>query len=100
MNILITNYHEVTSPGGIHKTIIETAKQLSRKGHNVTVLQANPMDLRSEEVYEGFKIIRVKSRWGNQLYGFHPELFSFIKKLLKFKKGAMHIYSKYNLVST
>src|SRR5271157_4900202 len=100
MNILITNYHEVTSPGGIHKTIIETAKQLSRKGHNVTVLQANPMDLRSEEVYEGFKIIRVKSRWGNQLYGFHPELFSFIKKYYNcLKPDIIHVHGYHTLFS-
>lgn len=100
MNILISNYSEVTSPGGVHKTIIEIAKQLSKKGHNITVLQANPMDLPAEEVYEGFKIIRVKSIFGDKLYGFHPELFPFINKYYKcLKPDIIHVHGYHTLFS-
>jgi glycosyltransferase involved in cell wall biosynthesis len=73
---------------------------LSKKGHNVTVLQANSMDLPSEEVYEGFKIIRVKSVCGDKLYGFHPELFPFIKKYYKcLKPDIIHVHGYHTLFS-
>lgn len=100
MNILLTNFSEVTSPGGVHKTIIEIAKHLSKKGHKITVLQANTMDLPAEEIYEGFKIIRVKSVLGNKLYGFHPELFFFIKKnYIYLKPDFIHIHGYHTLFS-
>lgn len=100
MNILMANYSEVTSPGGVHKTITEVAKRLSRKGHNVTVFQANPMNLSAEEVYEGFKIIRVKSNFGDKLYGFHPEFISFLKKYYKnLNPDIIHVHGYHTLFS-
>lgn len=100
MNIILTNYSEVTSPGGVHRTVIEIAKHLSKKGHKITVLQANPMGLPAEEIYEGFRIVRVKSIFGDKLYGFHPEFFSFIKKYyLCFNPDIIHIHGYHTLFS-
>lgn len=98
MNILLTNYSEVTYPGGVHKTITEIAKHLSKKKHNVTVIQANSMDLPAEEMYEGFKIIRIKSVFGNRLYGLHPEFLFFIKKYYKLlKPDIIHLHGYHTL---
>jgi glycogen synthase len=64
MRILITApaLADVLSPGGIYKVIREIAKNLSKRGHEVIVLQLNPLNRPKEEFYEGFKIIRISSR--------------------------------------
>ncbi len=67
MKILIVNYLETTSPGGISKTVYELAKNLSHD-HEVTVLQPNPSNLEAEEINNGFKIIRVSSKFDNTKY--------------------------------
>jgi len=100
MKILLTNYSEITSPGGVHKTIREIAKSLSKKGHKVTVLQANPLDLPDEEIYEGFKIIRVKSRFGNYFYGLSPKMYFYIKNHFKeLNPDIVHIHGYHTLFS-
>jgi hypothetical protein len=61
MNIVLTKYMETTSPGGISKVVTQLGMGLSKKGHNVTVLQGNPLRLASEEIFEGFRIVRIRS---------------------------------------
>lgn len=91
---------ETTAPGGINKTVIEIAKHLSIEGHNVTVLQANPLDLPTEEIYDGFKIIRVKTRFSDKLYGLHPEFYSFFKRnIARLKPDIVHIHGYHTLFS-
>lgn len=83
MQILLINYMETTRPGGINKAVLEIAQNLSKKGHNITVLQTNPFNLPDEEYFHGFKIIRIKSRLRTALYDLCPEIYSFLKKNLK-----------------
>lgn len=100
MRILITNYSEVRSPGGVHKTIIEMARHLTKIGHQAIIIQANPLNLPSEEIYEGFKIIRIKSKFGDKLYGLHPELYPFLKNsILRLKPDVVHIHGYHTLFS-
>jgi Glycosyltransferase len=91
---------ETTASGGINKAIREIAKHLSIKGHSVTVLQANSLGLPYEEIYEGFKIIRVKSKFSDKLYGFHPEFYSFFKKNVAYlKPDIVHVHGYHTLFS-
>ena len=82
MRILLINYMETNSPGGINKVIREIAKNLSKRGHEVIVLQPNPFNLENEELYEGFKIIRVSSLFDNTkyLYGLNWEIYQYLNK--------------------
>ncbi|KAF5059612.1 Glycogen synthase [anaerobic digester metagenome] len=100
MKILMIHYSEVTSPGGVHKTVVEMAKNLSKMGHEVTVLQGNPKGLSHEETYEGFHIIRVKSRVADHLYGFSPEIYSYLKKHFKeLNPDVIHVHGYHTLFS-
>src|SRR5665647_631189 len=83
MNILLTNCMETLSPGGVNKVVAELGKHLSKKGHTVTVLQGNPLKLASEEIYEGFKIVRIRSPLEKHLYSLNGKLYLYLKKHLK-----------------
>ncbi len=83
MNILLTNCMETLSPGGVNQVVAELGKGLSKKGHTVTVLQGNPLKLASEEIYEGFKIVRVKSPLEKNLHSLNGKLYFYLKKHLK-----------------
>lgn len=99
MKILLINFMETTSPGGINKTVHELGKNLSKKGHSVTVLQPNVMDLPSEEFFNGFKIIRVKSRFKNHFYGFCPEIIPYFKNSIKdINPDVIHIHGYQSLL--
>ncbi|WP_231551497.1 glycosyltransferase family 4 protein [Methanobacterium sp. SMA-27] len=100
MRILIINYMETTSPGGISKTVMETAKHLS-KGNEVTVLQPNPSKLVNEEIYEDFKIIRVSSPFDNTkyFYGLNLEIYNYLKKHLKeLNPDIVHVHGYHHLL--
>ncbi|MEM3871419.1 MAG: glycosyltransferase family 4 protein [Nitrososphaeria archaeon] len=94
------NYSEITSPGGVHKVIREIAKNLSIKGHEVIVLQANPLNLPEEEIYEGFKIIRVRSILGNRFYGLSLSLYFYLKNhLTELNPDIIHVHGYHTLFS-
>ncbi len=94
------NYMETTAPGGINKTVRELAKNLSRRSHELIVLQSNPLNLPEEELIDGFKIIRVKSRFENNLYGLSPELYIYLKNHLKsMNPDLIHIHGYQSLFS-
>lgn len=100
MKILMINYSEVTSPGGVHKTIIEVAKNLSKMGHEVTVLQGNSKGFPNKENYEGFQIIRVKSKIADYLYGFSPEISFYLKNHFKeLNPEIVHVHGYHTLFS-
>lgn len=80
MRILLTNFMETTSGGGISKAVREIATILSRKGHEVTVLQTNPMDFPTEEIWSGFRIIRIKSRLGEFIHNLSPEIYLYLRR--------------------
>jgi glycosyltransferase involved in cell wall biosynthesis len=83
LHILLTNAMETTSGGGINKTIREVGTNLVRQGHEVTVLQTNPMNLPNEEICSGFKIIRIKSRLGEFIHNLSPEMYLYLKASFK-----------------
>jgi len=98
MNILITNGSEVTSPGGVHKTILELARNFSLMGYKVTVLQANPQNLPKEEIFEGFKIIRIGTKFGDLMYGVNPEMYLYLKDHFKeLKPDVIHVHGYHTL---
>lgn len=100
MNILFITYTEITSPGGISNTILELAGNLSKMGHSVTVLQPNPCDLPAEELFSGFKIIRVKSRSEKWLYGFNMELLLYLVRHVRYIDPAIvHVHGYHSLLS-
>ncbi len=83
MNILLTNCLETLSPGGVNKVVAELGKHLSKKGHTVTVLQGHPLKLAREEIYEGFKIVRIKSPLEKHLHSLNGKLYFYLKKHLE-----------------
>ena len=74
---------ESTHPGGINKVVREIAKNVSNMGHETIVLQPNPAGLPDEEIYEGFKIIRISSPLDKYLYGISIGLYRDLKSSLK-----------------
>lgn len=98
MNILLFNYMETTAPGGINKVVNEIAKNMSKNGHEVTVLQPNPLNLQKEELHEGFKIIRINSILGNSLYNLTPETYFYLKKSLnELNPDIIHLHGYHRL---
>lgn len=74
---------ETTAPGGINKVVAEIGEILANQRHEIVVLQPNPLNLPTKEVYKNFEIIRVKSKIGDLLYGLSPEIFFYLKKHFK-----------------
>jgi glycosyltransferase involved in cell wall biosynthesis len=74
---------ETTSGGGINKTVREIGKNLVRQGHEVTVLQTNPLNLPHEEMWGSVTIIRVKSRLGEFMHNLSPEMYLYLRENFK-----------------
>ncbi len=74
---------ETKHPGGINKVVREIAKNLADMGHETIVLQPNPSNLPDEEIYEGFKIIRVSSAMDKYFYGLSLGIYQYLKNNLK-----------------
>lgn len=90
---------ETTAPGGINKVVREIAKNLS-KTHEITVIQPNPFDLPAKEVYNGFQIIRIKSRYGKYIYDLNPEIYFYLKNNLKIlNPDIIHVHGYHTLFS-
>lgn len=101
MNILLINYMEITAPGGINKTVREIAKYMSMRNHHVTVLQANPLNLKNEEILDGFKVIRVDSKFKNCLFGINPNIYLYLKNNLKLlNPDIIHVHGIHSLLSS
>lgn len=100
MNILITNYSEVTSPGGVHKAIREIAENLSNSGHRVTILQANPLSLPENEMRDGYRILRVNLPHAKFFYDFDWRIFFFLKNYLtELNPDIIHVHGYHSLFS-
>jgi len=94
VNILLTNYLETLSPGGINKVVAELGKHLSENGHAVTILQGNPQRRPTEETHNGFKIVRKGSPIERYLtYFFNGRLYVYLEKHLKeLDPNVVHIH--------
>ncbi len=100
MNVLIVNYSETTSPGGINKTIGETAKNLVKRNHRVTVIQNNPLNLPHEELIDDYKIIRINSLLGKYLYDFSFRIYYYLKNHFnELNPDIIHIHGYHSLFS-
>ena len=78
----MVTYMESTHPGGINKVVRELAKNITKLGHEIIVLQPNPANLPNEEIYEGFKIIRVSSLLDKYFYGLSYGIYQYLKNNL------------------
>ena len=91
---------ETTQPGGINMVVREIAKNISIMGHECVVLQPNPANLPDEEIYEGFKIIRVSSILDKYFYGLSLGIYQFLKNNLKeINPDVIHINGYHTLQS-
>src|SRR5665647_1932030 len=100
MKLLLINYMETTAPGGINRAVREIGAEMVHQGHDVTVLQANPMNLPAEEMYNGFKIIRVKSRVASFLYDLNPALYFYLSKnFTRLDPDVVHVHGFHSLLS-
>ena len=100
MKILTFKYGEIKDPGGINKTIVKINSELAKMGHECTVITTNVSGLPKEEVYQGFKIIRIKSSLGNCLYGFSLGVYLYLKKHFKdLNPDVVHIHGYHGLSS-
>ncbi len=101
MRVLLTNFMETTSGGGVNKAVREIATNLAREGHEMSVLQTNPVDLPSEEIYGGFKIIRIKSRLGELIHNLSPEMYLYLKKhFRRLNPDVVHVHHYGTLLSS
>ncbi len=99
MRILLVNYMETTAPGGINKNVRMIARYLALNSHEVIVLQANPFNLPGDELYDGFRIIRVNSHVSGALYGLNPEMYRFlINNFGKLNPDIVHAHGYHNLL--
>ena len=100
MKILLVNYMETTHPGGINMIVREIAKNISDMGHESIVLQPNPANLPDEEIYEGFKIIRISSPLDKYFYGLSFGIYQFLKNNLKdINPDVIHVNGYHTLQS-
>lgn len=100
MKILLVNYMETTSPGGINKAVREIAKNLTIMGHDVIVLQPNPLNLSKVQFYKNFRIIRVSSVVDKHILGLSPEMYIYLNKNLKsLNPDIIHIHGYHTLLS-
>ena len=94
------NFMETTFSGGINKTVSELSKNLSKKGHKVTVIQPNPHNLQNIDFCNGFKIIRINSKIEKYLYSLNPEMWIYLKKnLSNLNPNIIHIHGYLTLLS-
>jgi glycosyltransferase involved in cell wall biosynthesis len=79
MRILTLGSGEILKPGGANKFVVEINRELARLGHRCTVIVTGSNDYPRNEVYEGFRIIRVKSFSSTLLYGMNLNVCRYIK---------------------
>ncbi len=101
MKVLLVTYMETKHPGGINKVVREIAKNLSDMGHEIIVLQPNPANLPDEEIFEGYRIIRISSALDKYFYGLSFGIYQYLKKNLKeLNPDIIHVNGYHTLQST
>jgi glycosyltransferase involved in cell wall biosynthesis len=99
MKLLLINYMETTAPGGINRAVREIGAEMVHRGHAVTVLQANPANLPAEEMCNGVKILRVKSRVAPFLYDLNPAMYIYLRKnFTRLNPDVVHVHGYASLL--
>ncbi|XRO76036.1 glycosyltransferase family 4 protein [Methanocaldococcus sp. 28A] len=101
MKILLINYMETTAPGGINKVVFETARWLSKWGHDVIVFNPSWDDNLQmiKEKKEGFILIR-GYKYRKILYGISIKNIDVIyKSIKKFNPDIVHVHGYHTLFS-
>jgi glycosyltransferase involved in cell wall biosynthesis len=100
MKLLFLNYMETTAPGGINRAVQEVGAEMVRRGHAVTVLQANPESLPADEIFNGLKIIRVGSYVASSLYDLNPAMYFYLRKnFARLNPDVVHVHGYHTLLS-
>lgn len=100
MKILTLKNEEVTDFGGINKTIVELNTQLSERGHDCTVITTNTSNLPEEEIYNGFRIVRLDPGLERFFYGLNIGAFDYMKKHLEeLDPDVVHVHGYHGLFS-
>lgn len=70
-------------------------------GHECVVITTNSLDFANDESYEGFKIVRIKSRFGPHFYGLSLNVYLYLKKHFKdLNPDVVHIHGYHGLSSS
>ena len=100
MRILTFKDDEVKNPGGINKVIIKINSELAKMGHECTVITTSSLGIPNEEIYEGFKIIRIKSKLGPHFYGLSLSVYLYLKRYFNdLNPDIIHIHGYHGLFS-
>lgn len=99
MIILTLKNGEITKPGGINKAILELNKELTKRGHECIVITTNDSNLHKDEIYQGFRIVRINKGF-NWLYGLNLNVYKYLKtNLMKLKPDIIHVHGFHGLFS-
>lgn len=98
IRVLTFKYGEIKNPGGINKVVLKTNIEMTKMGHECIVITTNSLDYPREEVYEGFKIVRIKSRIGPYFYGLSLRVYLNFKIYFKdLNPNIIHIHGYHGL---
>lgn len=104
MKILILSHYFIPHPGGIEIIAYNQAKELVKKGHNVTVITSNVSNEKNREKIEGITVIRIKAwNWFEKYFNipfplFSLNIFSTLSKEIK-KTDIVHIHDIFYISS-
>jgi glycosyltransferase involved in cell wall biosynthesis len=100
IRIMMINYSDIASAGGVHTTIREIASNLVTRGHDVTILQGSCLDGPSNDAEYVFKKIRIQSWAGERLYGLSSGLPVYLTKHYNdLSPDVIHVHGYHTLFS-
>lgn len=98
MRILTLKSGEISSPGGINKSVVMINRELAKRGHMCTVLIAGNSTLPREEVLDGFRTIRIGSRFIRVTYGLSYAVCLYLwKHLEELNPDVIHLHGYHGL---
>ena len=77
MKILIATHYFLPHVGGIEIVAYNQAKELVKRGHQVTIISSKVGDEPEQEIIDGIKVVRVSAwNWFERKYGIPYPIFS------------------------
>lgn len=99
MRILQITFAPITSFGGMEKVVWQISKEMTKKGHEVTILQTDlygPKKDTKEQIKEKVRIISCKNNFFLGGYGYSSEFKRKLKEIWgNFDVGHIHGYGKF-----